>query len=215
MATSPRSQRLRQPSANTVPRKLVPLPSPPDSLNDGDLPIIATDHAFIHIHGRTEEPAFWGRTGNNRFDAPGGDYGVLYAAETFDGAFIETFGDVSSKIVSVSSLTVRGVATISPRREWQLVDLAGAGLSQIGLDARICTDDHALSQVWSHALWSHPSKPDGIWYAARHDANERAVALFDRSTSVINVTPLSGLLDSPQDVSTARVIEKYGCSLLP
>lgn len=140
---------------------------------------------------------------------------MLYAAETFDGAFIETFGDVSPKTVSVSSLTARGVATVAPRRALQLVDFAGAGLSQVGLDARICTDDHALSQEWSHALWTHPSQPDGIWYAARHDANQRALALFDRAAAVVTVAALSGLMDSPQDASTARALEKYGFALLP
>jgi len=161
------------------------------------------------------EPAFWGRTGNNRFDAPSGEYGVLYGAETFDGAFIETFGDVSPKTVSVNSLTVRGVATVGPRRSLQLVDFAGPGLSQVGLDARICTDDHALSQEWSRALWAHPSQPDGIWYAARHDASEHSVALFDRVASALTVAALSGLMDSPQDISTARAMEKYGFTLLP
>lgn len=198
-----------------MPRKLTPLPSPPASLSDRDLPILTIDHSLLRIHRLEHEPAFWGRTGNNRFDAPNGEYGVLYAAETFDGAFIETFGDLSPRTVSVNSLTVRGVATVAARRALQLVDLAGAGLSQVGLDARICTDDHALSQEWSHALWAHPSQPDGVWYAARHDASQRSVALFDRAASVVTVTALSGLMDGPHSTSTARALEKYGFTLLP
>jgi len=161
------------------------------------------------------DPGFWGRTGHSRFDAPKGEYGVLYAAATFEGAFIETFGDLSPRTVSAHSLTVRGIATLTPRRELHLVDFAGAGLSHVGLDARICTDDHTLPQEWSHALWSHPSEPDGIWYAARHDADERAVALFDRAASAVAVTASSGLMDDPQYRSTARALEKYGFSLLP
>lgn len=198
-----------------MPRKLAPLPSPPVSLGDQPLPLVSADHTFIRIHRLVDDPAFWGRTGNNRFDAPRGEYGVLYAAETFDGAFVETFGDLSPKTVSVNSLTVRGVATVSPKRELQLVDLAGAGLSQLGLDARICTDDHALSQEWSHALWAHPSQPDGIRYAARHDASQRSVALFDRAASAITVKALTGLMDHPQNTSTALALEKYGFAFLP
>ena len=198
-----------------MPCKLAPLPSPPASLSDRDLPIVRTDHAFIRIHCLEHEPAFWGSTANNRFDAPNGEYRVLYAAETFDGAFIETFGDLSSKTVSVNFLTLRGVATVASRRALQLVDFAGTGLSQVGLDARICTDDHELSQAWSHALWGHPSQPGGIWYAARHDPSQRSVALFDRVASVVAVTALSGLMDSPQDISTAQALEKYGFTLLP
>jgi hypothetical protein len=198
-----------------VPRKLAPLPPPTASLNDVDLPLLKTDRTFVRVHRLEHEPAFWGRTGNNRFDAPKGEYGVLYAAETFDGAFIETFGDVSPKTVSVNSLTARGVATVSPQRELHLVDLAGAGLSQLGLDARICTDNHDLSQEWSHALWAHPAQPDGIWYAARHDANERSVAIFSRAETIVSVARQSGLMDRSQRTSTAQAIEKYGFTLLP
>ena len=198
-----------------VPRKLAPLPSPTSTLNREKLPIIGTDRTFTRIHQLKHDPAFWGRTGKNRFDAPAGSYGVLYAADTFDGAFIETFGDLSPKTISVNSLTVRGVASVVPRRVLQLVDLAEAGLSQIGLDARICTDDHALSQEWSQALWTHPSQPDGLWYAARHDPSRRSLALFDRAASVTDVTALGGLMESPQDISTAKALEKYGFALLP
>lgn len=198
-----------------MPRKLAPLPPPTGSLNGRSLPIVTTDQTFIRIHQLKQDPAFWGRTGNNRFDAPGGEYGVLYAAETFDGSFIETFGDVSPKTVTVNSLTARGVATVAPKRELALVDLAGAGLSQLGLDGRICTGDHELSQEWSSALWAHPSHPDGICYAARHDASQRSVALFDRASSVVATTAMGGLMDGPQRSATAKAIEKYGFVLLP
>jgi hypothetical protein len=180
-----------------------------------DLPVVQTDRTFLRIHRLKHEPAFWGRTGTNRFDAPNAEYGVLYAADTFDGAFIETFGDVSPKTVSVNSLTARGVAAVLPLRELRLVDLAGAGLAQLGLDARIWTDDHALSQEWSHGLWAHPSEPDGIWYVARHDGNERSVALFNRTEAVLSVIRRGGLMDIPQRASTAQAIDKYGFTILP
>jgi hypothetical protein len=198
-----------------VPRKLAPLPSPPGTLVDLDLPTIDASESFVRIHRLEHDPAFWGRTGNNRFDSRTGDYGVLYAAETFDGAFIETFGDVSPRTISVNSLTVRGVASVSPQKTLRLVDLAGAGLSQLGLDARICTDDHALSQEWSAALWAHPARPDGIWYAARHDAEQRSVALFDRAASAVVVRAIGGLMSNPQNSVTARAVDKYGFALLP
>jgi hypothetical protein len=198
-----------------VPRRLEPLPSPAASLNDRDLPIVSADRTYVRIHRSEHQPAFWGRTGNNRFDAPNGEYGVLYAAETFDGAFIETFGDVSPKTVSVNALTVRGVAAVSPARELHLVDLAGAGLSQLGLDARVCTDHHAIAQEWSHALWAHPSQADGIWYAARHDASQRSVAIFDRTSSIVTVRAVAGLMDDSQRTATAHALDRYGFTLLP
>jgi hypothetical protein len=162
-----------------------------------------------------QDPAFWGRTRRNRFDAPDDQYGVLYAAESFDGAFIETFGDVSPKILTVRVLAERGIARVSSRRPLRLVDFAGAGLSRLGLDGRVAIGDHPASQAWSRAIWDHPSRPDGIWYAARHDSTERSIALFDRAERAVSVVAVGGLMESPTAVMTAGALEKYGFSLLP
>lgn len=210
---------LHQPSANTVPRKLPPLPPPSASLSGQELPLVTRGSPLLRIHRLEHLPDFWGRTGLNRFDAPGEsaedrDYGVLYAADSFDGAFIETFGDLAPKLVSVNSLTARGVATVEPNRALRLVDLAGPGLSRLGLDARICTCEHVLPQQWSHALWEHPSQPDGIWYAARHDAGERSVALFERPVPSVTVIPSGGLMDMPYNALTGRAIKRYGFALI-
>lgn len=194
-------------------RKLEALPLPSASL--GDLPILTIDRVLLRVHPRDKEPGFWGRTGTSRFDAPDGQYGVLYAAETFDGAFIETFGDLSPKIVSAALLAARGLATIEAHRPFRLVDLAEAGLSKLGLDARISTGDHALSQQWSRAIWAHSSHADGVWYAARHDPSQRSVALFDRAASAVTVVALTGLMDDPQRTLTAEALKKYGFALLP
>ena len=204
--TSRLSQRLQQLSANTVPRSLAPLLPPPVDLRD--LPLITVERPWNRIYRLANEPAFWGRTGGNRFDAPSADYGVLYAAETFDGAFIETFGDLSPKTISVNSLTVRGLATVTAGRPLRLVDFIGPGLSRLGLDARICSGDHAISQDWSRAVWAHPLEPDGISYTARHDASERSVAIFERASSVITVARSGGLMDLPQSLVTARALDK-------
>ncbi len=198
-----------------MPRNLPPLPVPPASLHSRKLPVVEVEHAFIRIHRLAHDPAFWGRTGRNRFDAPDAEYGVLYTAETFDGAFIETFGDLVPKILTMTSLAARGMARVSSRRPLRLVDLAGAGLSQLGLDARISVGDHAVSQQWSHAVWKHPRQPDGIWYAARHDSTERAVALFDRAAESVTVAAVCGLVERPIAVTTAAALDKYGFSLLP
>jgi hypothetical protein len=198
-----------------VAHRLPSLPSPSASLSNQDLPLVTREAPLLRIHRLECEPAFWGRTGNNRFDAPAGEYGVLYAADKFDGAFIETFGDLSPKTVSVSSLAARGVATVEPNRTLQLVDLAGRGLSRLGLDARICCgDNYVLSQQWSLALWAHPSAPDGIWYASRHDPSERSVALFERSSDAVAVTAAGALMDEAHKTMTARAINKYQFALL-
>ena len=117
--------------------------------------------------------------------------------------------------VSVSSLTARGIARVSTKRPLQLVDLAGPGLAQLGLDARICTIDHALAQQWSKAIWAHPMGVDGIWYIARHDSEQRSIALFDRAAPAITVRRSGGLLDQANALLTASAIDTYGLALLP
>jgi hypothetical protein len=125
---------------------------PPRSRFSGTLYRIQSDH---------RRPCVLGRTRHNRFDAPDGEFGVLYASEGFNGAFIESFGD-APHVLSVNSLAVRGIAHVQTLRTLHLVDLAGPGLSQLALDARISAEDHALPQQWSQALWVHPQHVDGL-----------------------------------------------------
>ena len=215
LATRPWLPRRRKPSVNMAPRKLPDLPAPPADLAARGLPVRPFAGTLYRIHRLSLPPAHWGRTGNNRFDAANGAFGVLYAAEHFDGAFIETFGDITPHRVSAESLERRGVALVSTRRRLALVDLAGPGLAQLCLDARVSAGDHALPQQWSSALWAHPAKIDGIWYLARHDSDERSVALFDRASSGVRITAAGGLLDPRNLPLTARAMDRYGFALLP
>lgn len=198
-----------------APRRLAPPPAPTPGLADHDLPLKRFSGSLYRIHRLADDPAFWGRTGRNRFDAPAAEFGVLYAAQHFNGAFIETFGDVTPHRVSVNDLAARGVAVAVTRRVLRLVDLAGPGLAQLGLDARIATGDHALAQEWSKALWAHKARADGIWYVARHDGDERSVALFDRAAPAVEIARRGGLLDRDNVPMTALALDTYAFALLP
>ena len=46
------------------------------------------------------EPVYLRRSGNNRFDAPAAEYGVLYAGSDAHCAFIETFGHETGRRVA-------------------------------------------------------------------------------------------------------------------
>lgn len=170
---------------------------------------MAREAPLFRIYALAYEPEFWGRTGKYRFDAPGKDYGVLYTADTFDGAFIETFGRVATKLVTVDDFASCGVAIVELRRALRLVDLAGSGLSRLRLDTRICLGERELAQQWSYALWAHPSQPDGIWYAARHDAGQRSVALFERCSAFVTVKGAGALRDAPYAALTEHAMKKY------
>jgi hypothetical protein len=197
-----------------VPRKLPSLALPLPSLSSRDLPLVSREAPLYRLYPLKFDPAFWGKTGQSRFDAPRQDYGVMYAAYAFEGAFIEAFGEDSSKTIEVRDLSMHGVAIVEPARTLRLVDLAGPGLSRLGLDARICSGDYEIAQQWSHALWAHPSQPDGIWYAARRDPGERSVALFERETAAVTVSASGTLMDAPYAALTVHAIKRYGFALV-
>lgn len=102
----------------------------------------------------------------------------------------------------------------------QLLEREGVPYALAGTDSR---GSDAAPDCWSRRqrlqrmslIGAHPLQPDGIWSAARHDAGQRSVAIFDRAASEPTVTTVSGLMGSPQDIATAPALEKYGFTLLP
>ena len=127
-----------------------------------------------------------------RFDDPKGEYGVLYAAETERGAFVETFlRELPTRVVSITNLRERRLSSLRVLRKLRLVSAHGAGLVQLGTTAalaaaRIETPGiepwkmYEHSQAWSRALYEHPSAPDGISFKSSHDDRLLCFALFDR-----------------------------------
>lgn len=197
-----------------APRRLGPLQPPPPALLEQALPVTTHWATLVRLHRLDQNPDFWGRRGDNRFDAPAGEFGVLYAATDPHGAFIETFGDMERRTLTVKTLTARGWARIEPHRGLRLVDLSGPGLAQIGADERLCSGEHDVAQQWSCALWRHPIAVDGLYYRARHDPSRTSVALYDRAAAMVSVTPDGGLMDDRHLSRLAAILETYQFSLV-
>jgi hypothetical protein len=169
-------------------------------------------HRVVPLHG----PLYFGKSRENRFDAPAGEYGVLYVGVDAFAAFIETLGwRTGVKVVSERNLQIRGLAKLSPSRPLRLVDLVvSGGLVRIGADARLFAGEHSISQQWSRALWQHPTAPDGILYPARHDPARNACALFDRCSDVLTVECL-GSLGGPSLASlVGHILDQYQFALV-
>ncbi len=113
--------------------------------------------------GKPRSPLALARNRENRFDSPTRRYGVLYVAETLDGALIETFGRVlGRRVLQLGDVRSRHLATVSATRPLRLVDLTGRGLSLIGADASLAAGrDYEVTQAWSRVLYEHPDRPDG------------------------------------------------------
>jgi hypothetical protein len=191
-------------------------PLPPGDLPRRRLPIIETSGPWLRLHRVYHDPVFFGRTLENRFDDPRQEFGVLYVAESLDGAFIETFGrNPGLNTVSVRQLSQRSLARIGVTRPVRLVDLTGPGLARIGTTAAVLAGRHGRAQEWSRALWSHPDLPDGLLYRARHDPSCICVAIFDRAEHVVYAQTLGGLVTPAHLAHLGDTLRRYDFSMRP
>lgn len=196
---------------------LAPLPEPPTDLASLSLLVRPYKHDWWRIHALAYHPLYFGRSKANRFDAPGAEFGVMYAGGDEHAAFIETLGRATGvRILAESDLKLRGLARVAPHDPagdpLRLVDLTGEGLKRLGLDARLATDDnqsYALSQRWALAIHGHPKSVDGIVYLSRNDPSRRCVALFERAEPKLVVEPRGGLLDVTHTKLLGEILDTY------
>jgi hypothetical protein len=117
----------------------------------------------------------------HRFDSLSGVFGVLYAGQRFEGAFVETvLRNPQLRLVSEKYVTARAVSELTCSRELRLAGLHGRGLSRVGLTNAISTGPYAPCWAWSDYLWSHQDKPDGVAYTSRHNPQQICFAIFER-----------------------------------
>lgn len=172
-------------------------PEPPTNLDEWTLPLVEIPPPYFRCHSASRGPLYFNRGRIGRFNAPNGEYGVLYLGRDEYCAFIETFGQSMRRnergisLISVSDLARSCLCRIgvTPNRgPLRLVDLAGAGLSRLGADGRLntMTDDRGVPQRWALALHQHPERPDGLYYRVRHDLSRTGIALFDRIGDVLD-----------------------------
>lgn len=189
---------------------------PPADLHARRLPLVREPGPWIRIYRLEHDPLFFGATGYNRFDDPRRRFEVLYAAQEEAGAFIEVFGFGAGSGVNTvreNDLVARAYASIEAERPLRLVDLTGPGLAQVGATNRLTAGAHAVAQQWSRALWSHPSRPDGLLYRARYEPSCLSVALFGRTRRHVRAQPRGSLFAREHRALLAQILDRYGFSL--
>jgi hypothetical protein len=206
------------------------IPAPPADLHRRELPLVtlAERAPALYRSHRLDRPyspvAFNFRPIADRFNAPNGEYGVLYLAADPFAAFIETFGASmvtaarELRLVSESDLARRCLCRIDvdDPAGIRLVNLAdGHGFSRLGIDGRISTTKQRhITRQWAMALWQHPEQPEGILYRACNDPARLAVMLFDRIGDVLRPTceEHNVLRDARQ---LAAILDHYAVGLDP
>lgn len=172
---------------------------------------------FHRIHNLAKDPVWFGQWPagalRNRFDDPEGTYGVCYLGRSAEAAFVESFlRRQPARLVSLSHLSIHGIARVVTRRRLTVVPLFGSALPKLGATSEVsATRDYALSQAWSRALWVHPATIDGIVYWSRHDDDQGCLALFDRAHDAVAVEQDALVVDDRD--ALARILDRYNLGL--
>jgi hypothetical protein len=194
--------------------------APPPDLDTRPLPLleIQPNETLSRIHRLRHDPVFYsppaGDPPEGRFDSPNGLFGVLCAAFSFAGAFVETLlRDPSMPFIAAQDLGERGLVALTPSRLARLVDLRGPDLQRLGLDTSISVGRGLNCGRWSEALFLHPERPDGIAYRSRFDPGESCAAIFQRADlSLVVAEPSRPLISCLPDV--ANLLLRYGKGLV-
>src|SRR5437870_12371902 len=104
---------------------------PPADLHDRE-PLIytaSTTEVWCRSFQTGRDPIFFGKGGAYRWDAPNGDYGVLYLGADAYCAFMESIGRgvLRTRFVSSSQLKHRQLCKMGFSRDLRLIDLVASG----------------------------------------------------------------------------------------
>ena len=139
---------------------------------------------IVRIHHAARGAVFFGpspgQKPGNRFDAPNGEYRVLYASRRLEGAFVETIlRRPKGRILRPEFVNERAYTVLRLERSLRLAKLFDEGLQAFGVDAgEIGADAYALSREL--ALRIHGSGVQGLAYRSRYNTGELCYAVFDR-----------------------------------
>lgn len=166
----------------------MPIPSAPTPRFPSGLrsTILDAGDILVRVHRKSQGAIFFGPAPGigpqNRFDAPAGQYRMLYAAQRLEGAFVETvLRRPGNRIVKRAFVDERMWTPLRLQRSLVLAKIMDEGLLYHGVDASIsATDDYGPSRALALALHEDYSGLDGLAYRSRHNNGEICFALFDR-----------------------------------
>jgi hypothetical protein len=136
----------------------------------------------------------------NRFDAPGGEYGICYFGDSPEVCVAETIvRQPTTRVVPRARLEERAVVRVPVVRELTLVRVHGPGLVRLGIGAEVAHGDpYGVCQSLALSFWNHPEAPDGIEYRSRWDNDRFCFALFDRAADALDTPDHSLDLGEPR-----------------
>lgn len=199
-----------------------PLGPPPAALSTEKFPKKYLDPAhLIRISSyHTGEP-FFGKSGHNRFDAPGAstgtpEYGICYFGTDLEVAMAESIlhdeMPVNGRFQLTRSHLDDRYALYFAGSTLHLLDLSGLLLKRLGGSAELAgTSNYALSQPWAYAVHCNPVAYDGFFYMSRQLNTRRSVALFDRAQDKIQLASYSPLASA---AGFRKALQRFAIDLI-
>jgi hypothetical protein len=94
----------------------------------------------------------------------------------------------------------------------RLVNLRGDGAVRMGVPTDVArARSQELGRLWSRALWSHDTTPDGIVYDSRLNS-ETNIALYDRALAKLSVIATPKLVECRSEL--ARIIVDFDLAIV-
>lgn len=185
----------------------------------GLLPIqLDAGEIIVRVHRKGQGAVFFGpptgKPPQNRFDAPAGEYGILYAARRLEGAFVETLLRRSSgRIVRRDFIEERQWTPLRLVRPVTLAKIMDEGLLFHGVDASVsASDDYGPSRALALDLYNDFPTLEGLAYRSRHNNGEICYALFDR-VATSDLVELPGHLFENNRARVDELVRLHGAIL--
>jgi hypothetical protein len=164
---------------------------------------------MVRVHHRDRGAVFFGpkpaTPPQNRFDAPSGEYRVLYAAARLEGAFVESIlRRPAGRILRRAFVEERMWTPLRLERSLTLAKVLDEGLQFHRVDASVsASEDYAGSRALALALYTDFPNLDGLAYRSRFNNGEICFAIFDR----VLPSDLTAMLGQPFDAHPRRADE--------
>jgi hypothetical protein len=150
--------------------------------------------------------------------APPARFAVVYLGSSVKVCFLEAIlrdrgvGRIKSFPLEWAELENWNCAELGVDETLRLVNLRGDGAVRMGVPTDVArARSQELGRLWSRALWSHDTTPDGIVYDSRLNS-ETNIALYDRALAKLSVIATPKLVESRSEL--ARIIVDFDLAIV-
>ncbi|WP_193333436.1 RES family NAD+ phosphorylase [Duganella sp. FT27W] len=169
---------------------------------------------LYRISGYSFGEPYFGRSGGNRFDAPGwkfnkAEYGACYLGYTLEVAMAESIlhdqMPIDGKFLIANTVLQNSYVYRFTGDSLLLLNLTGALLKKLSGHGDLTgTSSYGVPQQWALAVFNNPARYDGFIYASRHATLGKAVMLFDRAEAKITQSIFTPLIETPGYAKAAK-----------